>query len=166
MDIFIVDWIIRDVDDRQCEVFGIGKDAEGACVAVRCPFSPHFYVEIPPSKNKTMPGRKAFALHLKEETWSGSWFEDQVTTTLVEKKPFVGYRGGSTHHLVLCKFRTLRTFFSARKRAISVCMESIYLPHSITLIGLRHRPVSRSPSANKPCPSVQRNLYSVQHRRF
>ena len=117
MDIFIVDWIIRDVDDRQCEVFGIGKDAEGACVAVRCPFSPHFYVEIPPSKNKTMPGRKAFALHLKEETWSGSWFEDQVTTTLVEKKPFVGYRGGSTHHLVLCKFRTLRTFYSARKRA-------------------------------------------------
>jgi len=113
MDVFIVDWVARDVDGK-CEVIGIGKDINGECIAVRCPFSPHFYVDVPTNKCSTLPSRSVFARSVRENLGSKAGV---CTVELVQKRPFVGYRGSKTSHVVLCTFHSLRAFRNAKYRA-------------------------------------------------
>jgi len=112
MDVFIVDWVARDVAGR-CEVIGIGKNEDGESIAVRCPFAPHFHVAVP-QNSRTVSGRKVFSA-IVQKTLGGR--TNECTAFLSNKREFVGYRGDQITDVVTCKFKSIKAFRNARYRA-------------------------------------------------
>lgn len=113
MDVFVVDTIARDVNDR-CEILSLGKNRDGEQICVRVPFQPSFHVLVT-QKNPTMTQRTMMKHRVLDAF--DPYEKGGVRVQLVEKTQFVGYRGGETDWFVEATFETLKRFRQAKYAA-------------------------------------------------
>ncbi len=113
MDVYVVDIIARDVNDR-LEIVSIGKNTAGDTVSIRCPFTPSFYVLVP-QQNPTVLEKNAMKRKVLEAF--DPYDKGGVRVSLVERTQFVGYRGGKRDWFVEATFDTMKKFRQSRYTA-------------------------------------------------
>lgn len=107
MYLFVTTTEFRDVRQRgHLILWGRTRSGDQACVS--CPFTPFFFIEIPPASRATETARKAFLRRVQEDVGA-----DPRLSRLVDRVPFIGFRNGTTVPLVQAVFPT----YAAWKRA-------------------------------------------------
>lgn len=110
MNCYIVTWDCQDVAGS-CEVIAHGKSEDATRdVMVRIPWTPFFYVEVPPKNQVSELSAKSFMMMLLESV-RGIVREK---SRLVSKKPFVGFRNGRESFYVQVVFKSLESWRRAK----------------------------------------------------
>jgi DNA polymerase delta subunit 1 len=110
MDFYVVSWECKDVASR-CEIIAWAKNREGKDVCVRIPWTPFFYVHVPATKQQSSMAARTFAVDQIFGTIRGL---KRDACKVVSKKPFVGFRNGTTEYFVQVVFETLQAWKRAK----------------------------------------------------